>query len=103
MVKENLRFSIWTKKSGYDVPMGEYIIKNDIINSGLVDYLNVDSEEKKELLKPILYRCIFSMDRNDAYNKYQYAFSLQSVYQHLRTQNCYTSLQNKNKNNFFKT
>lgn len=31
MVKENLRFGIWTKKSGYDVPMGEYIIKNDTI------------------------------------------------------------------------
>lgn len=31
MVKENLRFSIWTKKNGYDVPMGEYIIKNDTI------------------------------------------------------------------------
>ena len=48
-------------------------IKNDIIRSGLMDYLDVAFEEKRELLKPILYRCIFSADRNDAYNKYYWA------------------------------
>lgn len=73
-----------------------------------INFSDINSKRKKWYRQDnhvILKQYPFEMKMGGA-KQYLYKDNLdtlQSVSQHVRTQNCYTSLQNKNKNNFFKT